>query len=302
MPRFCANCGTAIPDTSNYCPSCGIQVARGQRVTAHNLTQDQSAVTVREAGILPPPAPARPTIPIPPPPAPAPLATAVPPPPPSSPSPDRPTSAARFWLFGVPLALAALGLLAWAVLSGLPFGGRDKPIGKQARQLPVVNEGEAATATVAEIDSESEPVRQRQPPASDVIRSKPRPKQRPVATTSNEQMTVAVPSATPTRSPERNVPDPAPSEPTRAKRDEITEARATDLVDTFVRSNNGYDRAGDCYRTRSVGYENRGFTIEVVTQPCEDDSSPSRILGRWRVDSVTEEIFRQNRSGRFVRP
>ena len=31
-PRYCANCGTPIPPESNFCPSCGREVVRAQRV------------------------------------------------------------------------------------------------------------------------------------------------------------------------------------------------------------------------------------------------------------------------------
>jgi len=273
-PRFCANCGTSIPATSNYCPSCGVQVAKGQRVSSPVPSVDQLAVTVKEPGVAPPAA----------------TMTA---------SPSQSTSPARFWLFGVPIALAAIGLLAWAVLSGLPFGGRNDNVGKPSRQLPVVQEGEAATATLPAIDDSvaATTTRRDAAPSASPVRSRKPAKvaAAPAPVILDDRTEVPVRSA--------STPPPR-EEPvrTRPRAEEISEARATDRVDTFVRTNNRYDRPDECYRTRSLGYENRGYLIEVVTQPCDDDSSASRSLGRWRIDSVSEEIFRQNSAGRFVRP
>jgi hypothetical protein len=58
----------------------------------------------------------------------------------------------------VPIALVALGLVAWAVLSGLPFN--REPRTPEPRQMEVVEEREVSTTTVAEIrDREPEPPR-----------------------------------------------------------------------------------------------------------------------------------------------
>ena len=69
-------------------------------------------------------------------------------------------------------------------------------------------------------------------------------------------------------------------------------------VKSFVLSNKSYDVPTDCVDVRSQGYRNVGYTINVL-----DLCGPQpRSLGHWRVDAVTREVFRQNGSGRFVRP
>lgn len=67
---------------------------------------------------------------------------------------------------------------------------------------------------------------------------------------------------------------------------------------SFVISNNIYDVPKECVDVRSNGYKNVGYTLNVV-----DLCGPEpRSLGRWRVDAVTREVFRQSGDGRFVRP
>jgi hypothetical protein len=64
---------------------------------------------------------------------------------------------------------------------------------------------------------------------------------------------------------------------------------------------NPYDGVSPrCLQLRSVGYQNVGFTYSVWDSCVEGGGT--RMLGRWRVDAKTREVFRQNDAGRYVRP
>ena len=157
----------------------------------------------------------------------------------------------------VPLVLLAIGGLAWLILAGLPFGGRDgNPARVEAPRVETIAEGTA-------------------PPAA------PR-----------ETGTVI------------DVPGDAPSEPPRAEPDPqpalLNDEQASATLRAFVTSRNYYDVASECVRVESRGFRNRGYDYEVW-HSCESGGG-SRLLGRWRVDAKTREVFRQYEDGRYLRP
>jgi hypothetical protein len=60
------------------------------------------------------------------------------------------------------------------------------------------------------------------------------------------------------------------------------------------------DVSSSCLEIRSHGYRNVGYTFSVWDACVQGGGS--RMLGRWRVDSKTREVFRQREDGRYLRP
>jgi hypothetical protein len=107
--------------------------------------------------------------------------------------------------------------------------------------------------------------------------------------------TMTVPSTTPAE-PVISI---TPSAPAAAP--EISERDAVARVSSFVAARDYYDIPSSCFETRSLGYENVGFTIEVVGT-CADIGNAGRILGRWRVDARTNDVYVQKSDGRYLSP
>jgi hypothetical protein len=78
---------------------------------------------------------------------------------------------------------------------------------------------------------------------------------------------------------------------------EISEAEALDTLRFYMTRNDSYDVADRCLSLRSQGYKNRGYTFEV-----HDSCRGNRLLGRWRVDTKTGEVYRQRADGRYLSP
>jgi hypothetical protein len=109
--------------------------------------------------------------------------------------------------------------------------------------------------------------------------------------------------------------DPVEAEPTRPLADEfvaaragefsrrpppegrLSEAQAVSTLLDWVRTNDHYEAADDCIRPRSLGFENRGYTIELISA-CDSDG----LLGRWRVDTLTGRVYEQKSDGRYLSP
>jgi hypothetical protein len=88
--------------------------------------------------------------------------------------------------------------------------------------------------------------------------------------------------------------------PRAAPSEEISGDEAVATLRNYVRSTRYYPVAGECIRVENRGYRNVGYTLEVW-HSCIGGGA-SRLLGRWRVDSKTREIFRQREDGRYLRP
>lgn len=97
---------------------------------------------------------------------------------------------------------------------------------------------------------------------------------------------------------------PAASPPTPVSRPvasaEMTGAQAEATLRGFVTSRNYYGITTECVGIQNRGYENVGYTLEVWDR-CAGGGA-SRLLGRWRVDARTREVFRQREDGRYLRP
>ncbi len=103
-----------------------------------------------------------------------------------------------------------------------------------------------------------------------------------------------------------DVPDAEPAEPPPVKRaapqpvprqNEISESEAVSTLRGFLTAREFYKVPADCVAIASRGYNNAGYTVDVL-----DTCAGSSLLGRWRVDSKTRELFRQREDGRYLRP
>lgn len=74
------------------------------------------------------------------------------------------------------------------------------------------------------------------------------------------------------------------------------ESESLATLRSYIASRGDYAVPADCVSVSSEGYKNRGYTIRA-TDRCRDKS-----LGKWRVDTLTREVFRQREDGRFLRP
>ncbi len=194
-------------------------------------------------------------------PPPAPAAT---PPPAPPPAPLQPARARTVWWI-VPLVLVVLGGIAWLILAGLPFGGRDRQ--PETPRVETIAEGTVAssspreTGTIIEVPGE---------------RPEPEPTPEPVQ---------------PERRPERRE---------QSAEGMLSDEQASATLRDFVTSRDLYRVGADCMRIESRGFRNRGYAYEVW-HTCGRRGA-SRLLGRWRVDALTRDVFRQHEDGRFLRP
>ncbi|HKO54373.1 MAG TPA: hypothetical protein VJ276_00765 [Thermoanaerobaculia bacterium] len=188
------------------------------------------------------------------------------------------------YLIGIPIALVVLMLLGWAFLMGMPFGRRET----LQRTQTVVE-----TATVGEetapagtpdlgVPATSPPVVMPPTPMPPVVM--------PPTPMPPTPLPVPTPVPPPPLPPTATEPPPAPP-----PSNEITEDQAIDVLRGYTRDYYpDVDRS--CLGITSHGYVNVGYTLEVV------DRCAGTSLGNWRVDAKTREVFKQNASGRYVRP
>lgn len=224
------------------------------------------------------------------------------------------------WMPIIVILALIIGLAVWAGV----FGGRaDKPVTRVQQPLPpVVNAQDgASTATITEVrepatateatssspsaavpagvattQTSTPPIATTQPAVPPVTSSPPRAV---VSTTQPPPRTVAA-----ERPESRPAPRPAPPRqtaaaprPAPAPSREISEDDAMNVLRGYIIARNYYPVDRNCFHVVSLGYKNVGYTLDVV-----DRCGNRGRLGRWRVDSKTREVFRQQGDGRFLRP
>lgn len=221
--------------------------------------------------------------------------------------------------------IVGLVLVAWLLLAGLPFGGEKRVVATAT--TATIAEGTttvqpAATGTIVEVGDDEEfatetapppplatatqtvpPVTQTQP----VIVEEPSvPRQVPPQRVPPQQVPPQrvppqqVPSQPIPRNPQP-IPPPAPREEPNEPAAEITESQASSTLRGHLAASNPYEGvSGSCLQVRGLGYSNAGYTFSVWDACVEGGGS--RMLGRWRVDSKTREVFRQRDDGRYLRP
>ena len=123
----------------------------------------------------------------------------------------------------------------------------------------------------------------------------------PAATTPGEA-TATTASVPPGPAPQP-APQPTLQEPgTRvAGTEQISAGEASSRLRGYVTSTRYYSVANECVRVEPRGYRNTGYNLEVW-HSCPGGGGTSRLLGRWRVDARTGEVFRQRDDGRYTRP
>lgn len=80
---------------------------------------------------------------------------------------------------------------------------------------------------------------------------------------------------------------------------DLSEAGAVATLLGWVTTNDHYDVRDSCIGVRSQGYSNRGYTIELLALNCDGRDG---LLGRWRVDTLTHDVYEQKPDGRYLSP
>jgi hypothetical protein len=189
--------------------------------------------------------------------------------------PVEPSSRRGLW-WVVPAVVVAIVIIVFLVLAGAPYGrDEQKPVASRPVETETIGEGDTSTAANATLVEEDEAPA----PATTTIATQPPPVIREEAP----------PAVVPTPAP---VPAPAPA----PRVVEITTSQAMAVLRGFITSRDYYGVGTACTGVRSNGYENVGYNLEV------HDTCANRLLGRWRVDAKTREVFRQHEDGRYLRP
>jgi cell division septation protein DedD len=211
----------------------------------------------------------------------------------------------------VPLVIVGLVVIAWLLLAGLPFGrddderadapkvetiaeGTAQPVPQQTGTIVDVSEDAAAppanTATAAPVTATVPPV-----VTDDEVTPAPIPVPRPEP--ARQQPPVRQPAPVPVRE-QPPVREPAP---VPARESVISESEATSVLRGYITSRTYYEGVRtECVQLRATGYQNVGYGFSVWDS-CVSGGG-SRMLGRWRVDAKTREVFRQREDGRYLRP
>jgi hypothetical protein len=276
--KFCRKCGAELPGDALFCSKCGMAVS-----------------------------------------------AAPPPPPPAASAPRSTANAASkqerrgaWWI--APAAVVGLVILAWLLLVGLPVRREEaasrattastetiaeaEPQPQQSSTLIEVPAGtaddsfEISTTTVAAppmapAPTATAPTATALPPMTSATTGSAPVQRPPVIVTQPGPSSQPAPRPQPQPAPVRVVPPPS-------RAGEITANEAAVRLRDFVRSTRYYPVASECLRVESRGYRNEGYNMEVW-HSCSGGGS-SRLLGRWRVDAKTRELFRQRDDGRYLRP
>lgn len=175
-----------------------------------------------------------------------------------------------WWI--VPVVVVVLALVAWLLFSRSP----------SEREVPVVETATMETIAEGTVNTPSE--------TGTIVEL--------TDTTATTATTVTQPPPAIIEEQPPIVPDvePLPPQPVR----EITDSEATSVLRAHLGANNPYDAILGCLQIRDAGYSNAGFAF-TVWDSCVPDGG-TRLLGRWRVDAVTKEVFRQRDDGRYLRP
>lgn len=177
--------------------------------------------------------------------------------------------------------MVGIVVIAFLVLAGLPFGGKRRDgTPQRPRAVETVNEAPPPpqSATIVEVPSNLDETK--------------------AAKTKRPQPSVVAPATVARQVPAAKAPSPAPVLASRVERSEISGAEAEAALREYVMSTNYYRLAANCVRVDNRGYQNVGYTLEMR----DGCGGGSRMLGRWRVDAKTREIFRQREDGRYLRP
>lgn len=95
-----------------------------------------------------------------------------------------------------------------------------------------------------------------------------------------------------------------PDNITNVRGGQISEEQAIRQLMAWLKSHPSYYSQVDCLKPKSLGYRNAGYTIELVAESCPGNQKTrlKGVVGRWRVDAKTAEIYVQNEAGKYVSP
>lgn len=258
---------------------------------------------------------------------------------PSSPLPNSGVRSRRWWL--VALSVVGIVIVAWLVLIGLPFGQgepaevKTSPTETIAERTPPSAQSPPSSATIVEITQtslddadirstsysvppnintdvaiEPEAEARVEPPPTVSNRTPPQDDVRPTPRPIPPKAVRSIPPPPLRRAPIAKAAKTPPTrtEPVRRPRtmavrppdSEVTESEAVGTLRGAITSGRYYPVDGECLSIRSRGYKNVGYTMDVWNSCAEGGGS--RLLGRWRVDAKTREVFRQRDDGRYLRP
>lgn len=199
--------------------------------------------------------------------------------------PSRPGRGSRWWI--VPSVLVGVVVVAWLLLAGMPFGKSDKPPARP--QVDTVAEAPAPapapSSTIVEV-----------PPDQDVGGAPPVAIPEPTITA--ERSSPPTSRAAETQKGKTRPQAPAPARASTQL--EISPSDAEAILHQYVTVTDYYRVKDECLRVNNRGYRNVGYTLEIWNA-CEPGGG-SRMLGSWRVDAKTREVFRRRDDGRYLRP
>lgn len=87
--------------------------------------------------------------------------------------------------------------------------------------------------------------------------------------------------------------------PVRADSPRIDETEAQTLLTRWVGDNRYYPVRSDCLQTKATALKNMGYSTELWSKGCD---APEKLLGRWRVDGNTGELYVMNDAGKYAAP
>jgi hypothetical protein len=199
-----------------------------------------------------------------------------------------------WWI--VPLVIVGIVIIAWLLMAGLPFGGDEKPRVAERPAAETISEGSpppatppASSGTIVDVAADTaEPP----PELTDIGVTQTTAPPRPATTTVPPPVVI---DERPAPAPVRPAPAPVVVPPR-----EISEEEAVAVLRGYVTSRRYYDVGPECVQIRGSGYRNVGYGFSVWSS-CGAGGG-SRMLGRWRVDAKTREVFVQGDDGRYLRP
>ncbi len=176
-------------------------------------------------------------------------------------------------------AVVAVAVIAIVLLVAAPFG-RDETLTRRTVETDTIGEGSTPQQNPSLGVNDF--------PASPTITA---PSTQPLT-----ESTATVVNAPPPAESPATTNSPAPSASAADGAVSVTERDAVTIVrSAALNYYNGV--AGDCQDVRSEGFVNAGYTMAVI-----DRCSGGSELGRWRVDALNGEVFRQQGDGRYVKP
>lgn len=192
----------------------------------------------------------------------------------------------------MPLVIVGLVVIVWLLLAGLPFG-RDEEPRVEATKVETIAEGTARETAAPQTGTIVDVTEDAQAPPMNTATVAPMPV--PPPPSDIDATPTPVPQPQPQPQPQRETP--ARETPPR----EISEDEATNVLRGYITSRTYYEGVRpECVQLRASGYQNVGYGFSVWDS-CVSGGG-SRMLGRWRVDAKTREVFRQRDDGRYLRP